>query len=47
MTDGATRIDIIPLKKGRMGAIALRLKQEGRPAIALRLKQASEGVFNQ
>jgi hypothetical protein len=47
MTDGATRIDITPLKKGRMGAIALRLKQEGMPAIALRLKQASERVFNQ
>jgi hypothetical protein len=38
---------LIPLKKGRMGAIALRLKQEGMPAIALCLKQAIEPVLNQ
>jgi hypothetical protein len=35
------------LKKGRMGAITLRLKQEGMPAIALCLKQAIERVLNQ
>jgi len=38
---------LTPLKKGRMGAIALSLKQEGMPAIALRLKQAIERVLNQ
>jgi hypothetical protein len=46
--DGATGIDITnPLKKGRMRAIALCLKQEGMLAIALRLKQAIERVINQ
>jgi hypothetical protein len=40
-------LPLTPLKKGRMGAIALRLKQEGMPAIALRLKQAIERVLNQ
>lgn len=40
-------LPLTPLKKGRMGAIALRLKHEGTGAIALRLKQASERVLNQ
>jgi len=41
------KVALTHLEKGRMGAITLRLKQEGMPAIALGLKQASERVFNQ